>query len=403
MNSRSTFQRAASGGTGRKTAWPYSYDALLKIVESLGRKTGDLNTVEPELREAFKKFLIDSRFYLAAKNFDALLEEKSGNHFLRNDGTVSWFHEFIPIMMVLSAVRNGQRNYGVDFKDVDIYGGLEVAIITHLRHDSIEDHINKDQLRQQQYDMLEEIRAEGFDVYANNTLNKVDLIVDNIDLMSQRPLLDDHGNPVVMNGKIVKEDVVTYIARLSSSLSNPIVFMLKQADIAHNFATMFGAEKFPPERRAKRCNEKENMYGPRQDFYDRAKLAWKPFSKVISTFDGVVGDLLYKHFRYLENVDLFYQDSQYAFQRTPNDFPVSSRFLRDALRLNLPEIINPLHIGHKRMMASVDPTQDPEKFLRLSRFMDYLIKPQLLQKSDRFPYVFQTGGKEPRPTPIAFN
>lgn len=402
MNSRSTFQKAATGRTGKKTGWPFSYDELLRTVVSLGRKTDDLNTVEPELRAAFKQFLTESKFYLAAKNFDALRAEKSGEHFLRNDGSVAWFHEFIPIMMVLSAVRKGQRNYGVDFKDVETYGGLEVAIITHLRHDSIEDHIEKEELRQQQYDMLEEIRAEGHDVYAKNGFSKVGLIVDNIDLMSQRPLLDANGNPVMVNGKPAKEDVVTYIARLSSPTSNPIVFLLKQADIAHNFATMFGAEKFQPERRAKRCNEKENMYGARQDFFDRAKITWRPFSKVIGTFDGVVGDLLYKHFRYLENVDLFYNDSQYAFQRTPNDFPVSSRFLGDALRLDLPEIINPLHIGHKRMMSSVDPVQDPEKYQRLQRFMNNLIEPQLMQRKERFPYIFQSKDRGPGPSPIAF-
>ena len=406
MDKRLDFTKAANPRPRRVRGWPHSYDALIKTIDALGQITNDLNSVEPELRAAFEQFLTDSGFHLARKNFKALLAEKSGNKFLRNDNTVGWYHEFIPIMMVLSSVRKGHHRKGVDLKDIESYGGLEVAICTHLRHDSVEDHILSDDpqagqnekleaLRQQQHDFLKELHDEGHGVYTNTCIPKIKIIVNNIDLMSQRVSYNAEGVRQ-------KEDVIMYIRRLCSSNSNPIVYILKQADIAHNFATMFGAEKFSPERRAKRCNEKENMYGARQDYYDRPKAIWKPFSNVITNFDGVVGDLLYKHFRYLENVDLFYIDSQYAFQRDPNDDPVSSRFLKDALRVDLPEIIHPLHIGHKRMMESVDPVTNPDMLNRLLRFMDYVIKPAIEHRRDRFPYIFSgPSGHQPAPSPVA--
>ena len=185
MDSKNAFAKVASDCSSKRKGWPHSYDVLLKTVESLGLRTDDLNSVEPELRQAFRKFLLDSRFFLAAKNFEALLEEKSGDNFYRNDRTVAWLHEFIPIMMLLSAVRKGQRGNGLDLADLEAAGGLEVAIAAHLRHDSIEDHIEKEDLLHQQFDMLEQISAEGHDDYANSRLIKVEKIVDCIDLITQ--------------------------------------------------------------------------------------------------------------------------------------------------------------------------------------------------------------------------
>ena len=390
----------------KKRGFTHAYDELIKTIETMTRHTGDLNSVEPQLKEAFRTFLKNCNFHLAGKNFEALLAEKSGDNFLRNDGSVGWYHEFIPIMMALSAVRKGQRSNGVDLTDLMPHGGLEVAIASHLRHDSIEDFVTEEALRQQQYAMLEEIRAEGHTEYASSSLLKVDQIVTIIDLMSQKKLTDADGNVIYKDGKALKEDVVTYISRLVySAHANPIAFMMKQADIVHNFATMFGAGKFPPERRAKRCNEKENMYGLRQSFYDDALFKWKPFAKVFGVFDGNMGETLYMHFRYLENVDLFYKDAPEAFRREPNNFPVNHRFLKRALQLDLPEIIHPLHIFLKRMQNSVDPVAEPEKYERFVNLMDTVIKPSLERYKERFPYIFQSQANVPAPasTPIAFS
>lgn len=405
MDYKNAFIKVAAHNSSKRKGWPHSYDVLLRTIKSLGQKTDDLNSIEQALRQAFKKFLIDSQFFLAAKNFEALLEEKSGENFFRNDGTVAWFHEFIPIMMVLSAARKSSRDYGIENRDLEAYGGLETAIIIHLRHDSIEDHIEKEDLRRQQCEMLEEIRAEGRESYVCKALSKVAQIVESIDTMSQKKLYDANGQPVMAGGKHIKENVVDYIARLVySETANPIVFILKQADIIHNFATMLGAEKFSAERRAKRHNEKENMYGPRQCFYDHALVTWPRFKKVIDMFDANMGDIIYKHFRYLETVDLFYKDAPEAFRREPNDYPVAPRFTEKALQLDLPEIIHPLHIFMKRLQNSVDPSADPEKIQRFQNLMEKVIKPSLEPFRDHFPYIFtKQPVAKPVPPAIAFN
>lgn len=404
------FDNAARKPSKRRRDFPHLYDELIDEIKQMTRGIEDLNEVEPQLRQAFKNFLDANGYRFASKNFDALLKESSGDKFYRNDGTVSWYHQFIPTMMVLSMVRKGSHRNGIDIKHIGDYGGMEVMIASHLRHDSIEDHLPEDgMLRAQMYEMLEEIRLQGNTSYDIRGPQMVERSMVNVDLLSQRPLKDENGKVITKNGKPVKEDVFAYISRLVYSASaNPIAFLLKQADIIHNFATMIGAPKFEPARMAKRCNEKENMYGPRQSFFRDALKKWKPFSKVFSILDGNMGEPLYKLFRFLENVELFYKDAPEAFRREPNNFPVSDEFLRNALRLDLPELINPIHIFMKRLQKAVDPQSDPEKYARFDTYMENVILPSLEESKEIFPYMFAKTGeymqpvKQAEPAPVAF-
>lgn len=411
MTSKNAFTKAAKSMPPKKRGeLRLAYERLMKNFEAMTYGIEDLNEVEPQFRMAFKKFLRDCGFCYADKNFDTLLSEKSGRNFYRCDGTVGWYHEVLPIIWDLSTVLKGSYAQGVDIAEYIPYGGLEADIVSHLRHDSVEDFITRETLAAQQYQMLNELIAEGHTAYIEKGAKLVEQVLINVRLMTQRPQTDANGGIIMNNGKPLKEDVVEYTHRMVDDPdANPIVFKKKQLDALHNFATMLGVEKFSPERRAKRCNERENMYGARFGFTEIAIAKWKPFSKVIQIFDNNMGELLYKNFRYLENVDEFYLNSENAFQRKAYDYPVSSRFLTRALTLNVPEIIHPLHMFLKRMVKSVDPAAEPEKYARLQCFMEKVIKPSLERHKDHFPYIFSaseapakslSSQPQPQPTPL---
>lgn len=411
MTSRNAFTKAAKSSPPKtRDELRLAYERFMKEFEAMTRGVEDLNEVEPQFRAAFKNFLHECGFHLAVKNFEALLSEKSGKHFYRSDGTVSWYHEVLPIIWDLSTVLKGAAAQGVDIAAYDPYGGLEADIVSHLRHDSVEDCVTKEILAAQQYRMLREIIAQGHTAYTEKGPKLVEQVVINVRLMTQRPQTDANGRIIMKNGKPLKENVVEYTHRMVDDPdANPVVFKKKQLDVLHNFATMLGAEKFTPDRRAKRCHDRERMYGARFGFTDIAIEKWKPFSRVIKIFDSNMGELLYKNFRYLENVDEFYLNAEDAFRREPCDYTVSPRFLTRALTLDVPEIIHPLHMFLKRMAKSVDPAAEPEKYARLQNFMEKVIKPSLERHRDHFPYIFKESEapaqspspqQQPQPTPL---
>ncbi|PZO85427.1 MAG: hypothetical protein DI626_07415 [Micavibrio aeruginosavorus] len=393
MNSRPSqqFPQAAQPVTRRRAPFSVAFEDMLRDVKFITMGLDDhanptaLNSREAALQTCFKNFLQKMNMPLAIKNFDALLEEKSGKDFLRGDGTINWLHEFIPLVMVMSLLKQGYNKGGFDLAELEPYGGLECMIISHLRHDSIEDFMSdKDDMMKEQMKFVGAIKAAdpSYDTEKAEQIALQSII--NIDLMTQKKELQSDGS-------YEKEDVVLYTYRMvSSEQANPIVFMLKQADVIHNFATLFGARKFSAERRLKRCNEREDMYGPRYDFTDAAKEKWKPFRRAISSLDGMMGVMLYPHFRYLQNVDLHYKKSY--------DIPVGiPRYIHGALNFKLPEIINPLHIFMKRLSQSVKPSEDAEKYGRLQNFMSEVMLPHLKNHSDRFSYLFKNEGQKPVP------
>lgn len=372
-----------------------NYDALVRSIETAVKTEGSLDRAERSIKQSFSLFLKDQGYAFAAKNFEKLLEEKSGPRFLRNDGSVNWFHEFIPIMNVMALVRDNHMT----LKSLKPYGGLETAIASHLRHDSVEDHFDdsSDELlafRQELKDMLHSIITEDPDYDIDRGEAMIEQTIINTRLISQKKFPDKD------TGIKVKEDVLDYTERMiSSEQANPIVFMLKQADAVHNFATLW-APKFTAERRQKRCDEREDMYGARYGFTDAAISQWPAFAKAIKVLDDTMGLMLYTHFRYLESVDKHYKKE--------NPHPVGiARYLDGAMTVKLPPPINMTHIFMNNLVHSVDANADPEKHKRLQRFIDANVKGGFKgheKELAQFDYLFgrsdNKGGSPP--PPVAF-
>ncbi len=370
------------------------YEAFLKSLAFIkSEEIANHPETEAKLRKDFRAFLIDCNMPLAAKNFDALLKEKSGDNARRNDGTVGWYHEFIPITMMLNLAVLGKKRGGFDIKDLDEHGGMETVLVTHLRHDSLEDHISAAAMKSEQEKYRDEIKAENpaYDLDKANTV--IGHSLNNIDLMSQRRLFHEDGSKVIVNGKHAKEDVRTYTRRMVwHENASPIPYMCKQSDIVINAATMLGAEKFDdPEKRLHKFNSYEDMYGRRYGYTGAARDKWPAFSTAINTLDGSMGFSIYPHFRRLE-IDGVYPD------KVPNDDPVEiGPYMSRVVKLNLlPEGMNPNHILMKRMkdeaeraFSVTDPLQQPARAERLKNFIPCVIVPALKPYGHKFPYLSQ--------------
>lgn len=387
MNTAAENFGAAAKPVDEKSAFKKHFLHLKDALRALTKNQQDLNEIEPELKGAFKKFLSSMGYELALGNFNILLEEKNGDKKYRNDGTVNWYHEFIPIITLLTLASQGKNDGGFDIEDLKEYGGLEVLISTHLRHDSKEDFKTIDQIRAEQQDIIKQ--AENTKYHDEQCHAIIDMIVTNIDLVSQKR--KDEQDP-----KSPKEDVRVYTSRMvNDAQSNPIVFMCKQADIIHNLSTIWGSPKFTPAKKQATCDTREDMYGARYGFTEVAKARWPHFQSAITTLDNIMGFVLYPHFRYLENVDLHY--------KSWFDAPVGiSRYVPRALKLSLIEPFNPVHLSLKRMATSVD-IADTGKYDRLQTFMERVIKPGIEKYKSNFPYLFGSNdNKSPLPPkPVA--
>lgn len=381
---------------------------LHHVMKSFNHKAGipdeavaNTAEMEKELYENLRAILLAGNMPLAVKNLDALRAEKSGDKSRRNDGTVGWYHELIPIVMMIELARLGKKGGGFDLKDLDEHGGLEVLICTHLRHDSVEDHIRKEVLRKDLQRMVAEIRLENPNYDVDHAQIMVEKIVNKVDQMSQKRLFHPDGSKVIENGRHAKEDVKLYTLRMiNDDKANPVVYMLKLCDIIVNSATMFGAGKFAsPEKRKQKFNDYEDMFGQRYGFTDMARSKWPEFSAALHTLDCTMAFILYPHFRYMESVDLAYPN------KTPMNIPVGiMRSLPGALRFeNLAPGLNPVHIFLKRMQSSVDPAENPEKSERLQDFMKNVMAPTVSRYANKFPYLFQPAPPLPEasiPAPV---
>lgn len=347
---------------------------MRRLAKTLPKNDDDpthLNPIEEGLKKAFTNFLKSMNYQVALGNFEILLKEKSGDKHFRDDGSVNWLHEFLPIFEILTMASQGKHNDGFDIEDLDEYGGLEMSISTHLRHDSKEDFkLDIVTIRAEQENIVAKISNP--EKYKKN--NFIDKLISNIEFISQLRIQD--GTP-----KGTKESVITYILRIIQHPdSNPIVLISKMADIGNNLSTMLKSAKFTPEKRLKTCNDREDMFGPRQGFTEEAIERWPKFKSAIKTLDCGMGVLLYPHFRYLANVDLHHKE--------PTEGRVGiGKYLKKALALDIPEEFNKIHIFFKRMKTSVHPNNS-EKYTRLSNFMRDVIKPALQKCSNKFPYLF---------------
>ena len=312
-----------------------------------------------------------------------MIKEKSGDNRLRDDKTISWYHELTPILYFLDLVRQGD----IKLCDLEEYGGLGTAIRTHLRHDSVEDSgISFDQLHTSMLigiQRLEDTSVPNFD--ASLITQKTDIVVDNIRLMTRKvAILDNDGKPVYENGKLKKRNLfnstASYIENMiSAETANPVVYALKLGDGIHNLR-FIGSEKFTAERRHKYCMEREDMYGARRGFTDLAQHKWPEFAPAIAKLDSLMGALLYTNIGYLEYVDFHYPDKHKKGDRM---IPIGlGRYLDKALSFNVPRAFSIFHTNLDRTIAEAKTNLDTEKFLRNA------LGPTLISHKEHFPEFF---------------
>ena len=378
-------------GNGKRVPFTYAFTILKKNIKKLSGEYASLNDCEPEMRSHFRNFLIEIGATPAALNFDALLKEKSGNNLCRSNGDISWYHEFFPLMAMMELAAKGKKKGGFDLKELDtIYGlqngdGMIVLLCSHLRHDSVEDIFHDiDVFEGEQKKIFQHTSSINPDFTLERASQILKCVVENVDLISQRRIRNKAGS-------YEKESTLKYNRTMADpSISNPGVYMQKQADVSANFQTMHTAPKFTPEKRSERCNGAEDRYGRRYGLTIKAIAQWPAFAKAIQTLDDVIGIQLYVSVRVLSDVDLF--------DKEPSDIPVDiNGYLRNAMSLSLPEAIHPVHCFMKDLMRSVDPEKDPEKYDRLQNFMAEVVMPGLVPYREKFPYLFKEG-----PTALIF-
>lgn len=381
-----------------------AFDELEEKIVLLGATTSNLDEVEQQIKSAFRGFLHDMDYPLASKNFDALLKEKSGGKFYRNDGSVNWLHEFIPIFIFMKLARLGKENGGYDFDALGPHGGMETSIATHLRHDSVEDVITQKKLVNELKRQTDEIFVTHQNKEAHVLEGQSYQMLVNCHFMTQKmvrvkPVDEDNPNIRVYeelhdgelikvdeqskiyprrDGEYAKQDVVLYTGDMVYHPdSTPVIFILKQLDSSHNLPTMLSS-KFDADRRLKRCNEREDMYGSRNGFPEAAARRWPEFAPAIKTMDAHLGFFIYHHFGILQNVDRIHKNPY----SMPNGF---SKYLDDMFRLELPFLVDIRQMMVANTLKFAAPEKDPVMHERMEKYLERRFIPALLDYKDRFP------------------
>lgn len=385
---------------------------------------------EVKIREAFTNFLKGCGFEMALRDFEQLINEKTdpktGNPSLREDGTISWFHELSPILMIMSLlVKEGKRGKILNYKDINKMGGLETLIRTHLRHDSVEDTaLSMDGLTEFERLSLEDLMSNltHLPEAEQRERRRIEearnrILIENVRLMSRKEALEDENGEVLRdeNGKIRKINhfprIKDYIGHMlgfkvplrnpdgskimdekgevifvQNQYANPSVFLLKLGDGIHNLGTLLGSPKFTVERRTKYCNERENMHGSRDGFTDRAMSIWPDFASAIHRLDCMMGAVLYLNFNYMQYVDLSRPDQ---YQEGDVIYPSGiAKYMKNALEIDVPGFTNPLHLWLRNVIkqAQEPNPEDPARQHRIRKFLDESVFPALQQaKPDVIP------------------
>lgn len=139
-------------------------DAIDRLLDRISFET-EAETVDPlnitATEQAFRDFLGEMNWPLAQISFNELIDEKSGDYSMRDDGdTPSWYHEFSEVLIFIALVRSGK--IPEDVLDSD---GAEVMISSILRHDSWEDHgkTPSDIYKEFERDLYDHLRANNPD------------------------------------------------------------------------------------------------------------------------------------------------------------------------------------------------------------------------------------------------
>jgi hypothetical protein len=399
-------------------------DLLMKGLMKYETKAS-VNTSEAieDIQKKFTEFLIGCEFHMTMNDFAELLHESSQKP--RDDGTAAWHHQFSQLMLFLDKVKRGV----ILLDQLEEYGGIEVAIRTIMRHDSLEDfnfhptHFKKSQTEkiERTYDHL---MAQGIikedDNWRKTEYQRLDTLMDNLMLMSKKIIaLNNDGHPILNQdiGKFEKEQLfetdVDYIANmLEHETVSPLVFMYKAHDGCHNLGNMLMAPKFTPMKRKSYSNGREDMYGGRHAFPERAQRQWFDFEDPLKESDDLMGAILFINFGYLAMVD---QDEAYPknpkFKDGQKIHPsgvlkyipgAPAQSGPKALAYSGPKAFSPLHnLLDDIQIISERTDADPVKAERARLFLEHAIKPVLRPHAHHFKTLFKTlriNKKPPQPS-----
>ncbi len=370
-------------------------------------KTEDeINTPEAEsyIKEKFEYFLLGCGFHMAESDFAELLEEVAGKP--REDGTVGWYHQLSPVIKIFSLIHDKTLTLDMFEK----YGGLETAVRTALRHDSLEDFGKSfEQFKREQKEKIDKrckdlaYRQPGIFDEARRAKEhqNLNLLMQNLRLITKKTaVLGPDGKPQhPEGGGMVKQwceglrnDRDYMLRMLQDPCANPVVWLIKLCDGTNNLASMLGAKKFTADRRKEYANQRLDMLGALEDMNARAKEKWPDFAAAIDKFDNDIGMVLYINFGFLRFVDLTDHEFKEGDQVTPTGLP---RYAGGALSLNVPRAFHSTHtlidrvqkIQNGNMKITSDhPKADIQR--RTGVFLENCIKPSLESHKQNFPGLF---------------
>lgn len=396
-----SFLKATSAGRKYSLRVQANIELLLKGIEIYPTKAS-INTpkAEADIKNKFEEFLTGCEFHMAHIDFEKTLQESKD----RDDGSIGWYHQLSQVRQFLYLVKNKV----ISLQDLEEYGGLETAIRTALRHDSIEDFgtsfedFEKEEAESTKICLLD-LKKKGYDnIDEEKWIKKEDqnleILMQNMRLITKKiSILDPNEEPQYNeDGSRIKKDLFpntrAYIHNMvDSENASPVVWILKVFDGTHNLSSMIDAPKFTAPRRLKYANEREDMYGARQGLPEQAMEKWPEFSDAIRKADDFMGSVLYLNFGYLEYVDQesAYPNADSGKHRDGDKIPLSGigKFLKEAISIDTPCGLSPLHNLLDAIKEKSQKNGNVKTKMRATLFWNQSIKPVLEPYADIFPQI----------------
>ncbi len=312
---------AFNGGTGSpdRNRLFASIDQLMEALNFESTRASLTRDNELKAHHAFKDFLDENRFFLAAKSLEVLLdEEKFGDHAFRRDKeTPNWYHELRQILTFMALVRSET----LSLEDLAPYGSMDVMLAAILRHDSLEDFAKTHkEITQALYERVQELDEQGTINRAEVKVlnNKVPMIVDIADRMSRKiAVLDDSGFPQKdVTGKYKYDrrfdgDMNQYLGNL---IAHPLAGLAKYLDSIEGTSTPTRIDSFSPahlDQRRDYADERRQLFG-RTATDGLLMKAFPVFKKSIKAVDALLG------------VNLVILETLNYYQRNPINKPANA-------------------------------------------------------------------------------
>lgn len=354
------------------SVWHYNDEAEINTPET-----------EKELAQKFRNFLEACHYYPALKDFDDLLKFKSDERKYRSDGTINWYHEFLPIVNELCLILAGKKNGGYDLSDLETEGGLSVKLSTIINHDNLEDRpITKKKFAKIQRTHVKKIHRDFSEVYPNfftlehleNSLHQAALITRNVWTVTKKSVnTNENGNPKYLaDGKLSRKELFPSVRAFINNIvrgknANPVSYAAKLADVTFNIATLTNSEKHSTQKKLEFCNNYEDLCGSRMKLTRTAIEKWtnhaddENYTNALDFWDNAMGSVLYLEFSWLEFVEYSGKSVEGKYQPgTSLDeiYPWGiDIYLDKYLSIPKPRFASPLHIAldRKRKIAETNP------------------------------------------------